>query len=187
MLFALGLFLISLCSCKKENGTTPDEDLYRDAPRSDLPAEISPANWRYGSVSALGLYDDRGNHLANAQDALREYKVTRDGYVEFVQYLALSGSSCYSMTYTRLKGTMKFEAPNKITWTPVEGDFYKRFTCGGTAESRKANQDDLDRSKSVYWYRLEDLTYSGTRDYIVLYSDPSMESRFQQFAYKLIK
>jgi hypothetical protein len=91
------------------------------------------------------------------------------------------------MTYTHLKGTMKWEAPNKITWTPVEGDFYKKFTCGNTESSRKADQSDLDRSKSVYWYKLEDLTYSGTKDYLVLYTDPSMQSQFQAFAYKLIK
>ncbi len=186
ILFAFSLFLFSLSSCKKENAAATD-DLYKDAPRSDMPAEIAPANWRYGSLSALGIYDNRGNHIANAQDALREYKVTSDGYVEFVQYLAVNSSNCYSMAYTHLKGTMKWEAPNKLTWTPVKGEFESRFTCSGTQSTRTATQADLDRSKSVWWYRLEDLTYSGTKDYLVLYTDPAMQSHHQEFAYKLIK
>ncbi len=187
MLYALGFFVLSLFSCKKGGDATDTEDPYKNAPRSEMPTEIAPGEWRYGSVSALGLYNDRGNFVGNAEEALREFKVTKDGYVEFVQYLAVAGASCYSMTYTHLKGTMKWEAPNKVTWTPVEGDFYKKFSCGGTEDTRKADQDDLNRIRSEYWYKLEDLTFSGTKDYIVLYTDPSMESQYQAFAYKLIK
>jgi hypothetical protein len=183
----LGIIFLSLISCSKNGQPGNIDDLYKNAPRSNMPDELSPAEWRYGSISALSLYDRRGNHVANGEEALREYKVTKDGFVEFVQYLAVAGGGCYSMTYTHVKGTMKFEAPNKITWTPVEGEFYKKFTCGGTESTRKADQDDLNRMKSVYWYKLEDLTFSGSKDYIVLYNNPSMESQHQEFAYKLIK
>jgi len=163
------------------------EDLYKNAPRSELPAEISPAAWRYGSVSALGYYDDRANFVAHSEEALREFKVTRDGFVEFVQYLSVPAGNCYNMTYTFLKGTMKWEAPNKITWTPVEGEFYKKFPCAGTKDVRKAEKSDLDRIKSVYWYKLEDLTRIGRNNYISMYLDPAMESHQKVFSYEIIK
>jgi hypothetical protein len=89
MLTPLVAFALSFFSCKKSGDVASPDDLYKNAPRSEMPAEIAPAGWRYGSVSALGLYSDRGNFLAHSEEALREFKVTRDGYVEFVQYLAL--------------------------------------------------------------------------------------------------
>lgn len=187
LFYVLSFTVLSLFACKKDGDASDTEDLYKNAPRGELPAEISPANWRYGSVSALGIYNDRGNFVANSQDAMREYKVTRDGYVEFVQYLATTDGTCYNMTFTHLKGTMKYEAPNKIIWTPVEGEFYKKFPCLGSEDTRKATKEDFDRIQSTYWYRLEDLTYSGTKDYLVLYTDPSLQSQYQTFAYKLIK
>ncbi|HEX8314386.1 MAG TPA: hypothetical protein VF609_05315 [Flavisolibacter sp.] len=189
MTFVTSLLAFILLSCSK-NGSADNnntDDLYRNAPRSELPAEIAPAEWRYGSVSALSYYDDRANFIAHSQEALREYKVTKDGFVEFVQYLSVPTGSCYNMTYTFLKGTMKWEAPNKITWTPVEGEFYKKFSCSGTNDLRKATKDDLDRSRSEYWYKLEDLTFSGKKDYIVMYNHPSMQSQYQEFAYKIIR
>src|SRR4028118_1510506 len=111
----LAFIILSLTTmgCKKLSV----DDLYKNAPRSELPDELAPGSWQYCGVSALSYYNDRGNHVGNAEESLREFKVTKDGYVEFVQYLAVSSGSCYNMTYTHLKGTMKFEAPNKITWT----------------------------------------------------------------------
>jgi hypothetical protein len=188
MSFFLSILTVAILSCSKgDKPGTDDTDLYADAPRSELPAEISPAEWRYGSVSALAYYDDRANFVAHSEESLREFKVTRDGFVEFVQFLSVPTGSCYNMTYTFLKGTMKWEAPNKLTWTPVEGEFYIKFPCSGTNNVRKADRDDLNRIKSVYWYKLEDLTFSGKKDYIVMYTDPSMQSQFQAFAYKIIK
>ena len=183
-IFIFTVFAISAMSCKKQTGDNND-DLYKDAPRSDMPEELAPASWRYGGLSALSYYNDRGNHVANASEALREYQVTEDGYVEFVQYLAVSSGACYNMTYTHLKGTMKFEAPNKIIWTPVEGEFYKKFPCSGTDDTRKADRADLERSKSEYWYRFDD--FGTGKDYLVLYSDPSMSDQYQEFAYEIIR
>jgi hypothetical protein len=184
LFFGLCIFAISLLSCKKATGEI-NEDLYRDAPRSEMPDELAPAEWRYGSVSALSYYNDRGNHVAHAEEALREYKVTKDGYVEFVQYLSVPTGDCYNMTYTYLKGTMKFEAPNKVTWTPVEGEFYKKFPCNGLDDTRKADQDDLERMKSEYWYRFHD--FGTDKEYLVLYVDPSLEERFKAFAYEVVR
>ncbi|HEX2535382.1 MAG TPA: hypothetical protein VHK69_16670 [Chitinophagaceae bacterium] len=183
MFLALGLCTLISASCTRE----PIEDLYAKAPRSELPAELSPAEWRYGSVSALSYYNDRGDHVAHSEEALREYKVTRDGYVEFVQYLSVPSGNCYNVAFTYLKGTMKFEAPNKILWTPVEGEFYKKFPCSGTDDTRKATQADLDRSRSEYWYKWDDFGIPGGTEYLVLFNHPSMLPQYQVFAYDVIR
>jgi hypothetical protein len=187
MIFALPLLLISLFSCTKGGNGTETDDLYKNAPRSDMPDELAPAEWRWGGMSALALYNDRGNFVANSEEAMREYKVTKDGYVEFVQYLSVAGSNCYSMTFTHLKGTMKFEAPNKIIWTPVEGEFYKKFSCSDIESTRKADQEDLNNIKKVYWYKLEDAGFPGGNKTLVLYTDPSMLDQYRTFAYDVIK
>jgi hypothetical protein len=81
------ILTMALLSCNKGDEPGDDNlDVYKDAPRSELPAEISPAEWRYGSVSALSYYDERANFVAHSEEALREFKVTRDGFVEFVYF-----------------------------------------------------------------------------------------------------
>jgi hypothetical protein len=182
LVFAIATF--GLLSCSK--GQKSNEDLYKDVPRSEVPDALAPGMWRFGSVSALGYYNDWGNRVANSQETLREFKVTKDGYAEFVQYLAINSGSCYNQTYTHLKGTLFFEGANKFTWTPVEGDFAYNFPCSSGKSTKKAAKADLERSKSVYWYKTEDVFSDGTL-YLKVYTDPSLEEQYREFTYRIIK
>jgi hypothetical protein len=186
MSWVIGVSLLCCFSACSKGQSKSTADLYKDAPRSEVPDQLAPGMWRLGSVSALGYYNDWGNHVGNSQESLREFKVTRDGYAEFVQYLSVSSGACYNQTYTHLKGTLFFEAPNKMTWTPVEGDFAQNFPCTSGKSTRAATKADLERSKAIYWYKVQDVYNDGTL-YLFVYTDPSLTDQYREFTYRIIK
>jgi hypothetical protein len=183
-------------SCKKSGDDTPGsstEDLYKNSPRSEVPGELAPATWTYGTISAIGYYNDNGNHVGNAYSAAREYKVTKDGYYEFAQFLSTEGatSSCINEYFTHVKGTMKFEG-NKVTFYAVEGSFRSVKTsryastnsCPISNTKRIATKEDLKNLTSTYYWKTE--VYNGVT-YLQVFTDDDPDMQEVVFSYRITK
>lgn len=165
-LFSLLLIAGTTISCQKngndQSSDQQNEDLYKNSPRSAVPDQLAPGTWTYGTISAIGYYNDNGNHVGNAYSAAREYKVTKDGYYEFAQFLSTEGStsSCINEYFTHLKGTVKFEG-NKMTLYPVEGSFRSVKTsrsagntsCPVSNTRRTASAAELKELVSTYYWK----------------------------------
>jgi Chaperone for protein-folding within the ER, fungal len=197
-LFLLCSFLtLATMGCEKDNNddqlSTQNDDLYKNSPRSEVPAELAPATWSYGTISAIGYYNDYGNHVGNAYSAAREYKVTKDGYYEFAQFLSTEGatSSCINEYFTHLKGTVKFEG-NKLTFYPVEGSFRTVKTSRSTTSTsctlsntkRTASKEELKELVSSYYWKT--VTIEGDM-YLQVFNidDPDMQDVV--FSYSITK
>ena len=184
-ILAVTSFTTMSCEKDKDNAAaSSNEDLYKNSPRSEVPSELAPGTWTYGTISAIGYYNDNGNHVGNAYSAAREYKVTKDGYYEFAQFLSTEGStsSCVNEYFTHLKGTLKFEG-NKVTFYPVEGTFRSVKTSRSTTANscpisntkRVATKEELQDLIDTYYWRTE--VFDNTK-YLQVYSanDPQMQN-----------
>ncbi|ANE53114.1 hypothetical protein [Flavisolibacter tropicus] len=194
-----GLISLTASSCDKKNDKTDattnyDSDLYKKSPRSDVPDALAPGTWTSGNISAIGYYNDNGDHVGNAYSAAREYKVTKDGYFEFAQLLVVEGStsSCINEYFTQLKGTMKFEG-SKLTLYPVEGNFRtvktsrsaSNTSCPKSDTKRPATKEEIAMKPTTYYWKT---VTDNSRLYLQVFeeSDPTMQGN-ATFVYEVTK
>jgi hypothetical protein len=194
-----GLISLTASSCDKKEDTTDttnnyNSDLYKNSPRSEVPSALAMATWTSGNISAIGYYNDNGDHIGNAYSAAREYKVTKDGYYEFAQLLVVEGStsSCINEYFSHMKGTLKFEGTNKVTFYPVEGNFRtvktsrlaSNTSCPKSDTRRVATkEDEAMKATTYYWKTVTD----NNKLYFQVFeeNDPNMQNA--TFVYEVSK
>lgn len=143
-------------SCKKENDSKTNDNLYKNSPSSPVPDVLKSGLWFWGGLSPISYYDRDGHEVGNGTEAARQYSFTEvggQGRLEFMQYLGLrNASNCVTEIYTTKKGTVKFEGDNKLTFYPVEGSFrtVKKGCSENGTTTRKAEGDDL-KPETYLW------------------------------------
>lgn len=155
-LFLAVAIVFSIPSCKKNNDNQQTDDLYKKSPSTSIPTHLKGGFWFWGSLGPIAYYDRDGHQVGNGTEAARQYifsEVAGQGRLEFMQYLGMrNASNCVTEIYTTKKGTVVFEATDKLIFYPVEGNFktVKTGCSDAGTTTRKATADDL-KTETYLW------------------------------------
>ena len=107
------------------------------------------------------------------------------GRVEFIQYLGLRNSSnCVTEIYTTKKATIAFEGIDKLTFYPVEGNFWtiKKGCSNNGTEDRAVTSDHLKLEK--YLWKIKS---AANTNLLYIYDADDINKQNRVFVYQQVK